>query len=322
MLKLAVEPRLHPGGRKDEGFLLSRTGHSLFIIALLRALASLAALLCLARASALAESALAAPGAARLRDICLNALGERTGAVVVMDARTGDVLAAVPEDWSRRPMPPGSVAKIVTAYAGLSGGRITSTTRFHCSNALTVGGKVRHCTVPGGHGSLDLDQAIAQSCNVWFYQAARRIGTERILKAWREFGVTGVGKRVDSPERLAVGEQGVRVSCLEMATLVRRVVTQRKRDRSMELVARGMRGAVTSGTAKELAGLGLSVAGKTGSPSQASDADRRHGWFAGFAPYDNPEICIAVFCLEGNSYRSAVPVAAEVLKGYFGARAR
>lgn len=274
-------------------------------------------MLCL---SAWPLQASAAP--ADLRSICLDALGGRTGAVVLLEVRSGKVLAGVPEDWSRRRLPPGSVAKLVTAWAGLSTGAISEGTRFTCSNALTVNGRSLHCTVPGGHGTLDLEHAIGLSCNVWFYQAARRIGQEAILRAWRELGASEVPQRVESAERLAVGEEGVRVSCLEAARIVRRIALGRRNERAMCAVARGMRSAVTGGTAHELAATGLSVAGKTGSPGHTANPNLRHGWFAGFAPYHNPQVCIAVFCLEGNAYRSAVPVAAKALKGYFATRAR
>ncbi|MBC7331311.1 MAG: penicillin-binding protein 2 [Synergistetes bacterium] len=85
----------------------------------------------------------------------------------------------------------------------------------------------------------------------------------------------------------------------------------------IEEVKKGMRLAVTEGTAKLLSDSFIRAAGKTGSAQNPSGQE--HAWFMGFAPYDNPEIAIVVLIEEGGAGGSAaVPVAKKVLEFFFG----
>jgi cell division protein FtsI/penicillin-binding protein 2 len=84
-----------------------------------------------------------------------------------------------------------------------------------------------------------------------------------------------------------------------------------------------MRQAVADGTAKTAEVRGVQSAGKTGT---AEFGDRRpdgsymeHGWYTGFAPFNNPQIAVAVFLEQGNGALTAAPVAAKILDYYFNA---
>lgn len=86
---------------------------------------------------------------------------------------------------------------------------------------------------------------------------------------------------------------------------------------SLQVVREGMRQAVTSGSATALNDLFFTVAGKTGT-AQTGAYGKNHGWFVGFAPYETPELVIAVLVEEGTGGSSdAVPIAKEVLYYYF-----
>ncbi len=86
---------------------------------------------------------------------------------------------------------------------------------------------------------------------------------------------------------------------------------------ALSVVKQGMRQTVTSGSARSLSGLPFFVAGKTGT-AQASDHERFHSWFTGFAPYEDPEVAIAVLIEEGGeSTEAAVPLARELLYWWF-----
>jgi penicillin-binding protein 2 len=94
--------------------------------------------------------------------------------------------------------PPGSTFKIVMAVAGLEEKVITPETYFHCSGHLTVGNHDFHCWKKGGHGSVNLHEALVVSCDVYFYQLGRRLGIKRIAKWSRLFGLgTPTGLKLD-----------------------------------------------------------------------------------------------------------------------------
>ncbi|HEX9667632.1 MAG TPA: penicillin-binding protein 2 [Thermodesulfobacteriota bacterium] len=148
-------------------------------------------------------------------------LGERAGAVIAVDVRTGELLALVshptfnPEEFidgmdstewnklktnSSSPLlnratqglyAPGSVFKIVTASAALSEGVVYEQTRFYCPGSYTIGNRTFRCWKKGGHGLLNLHQAIVQSCDVYFYHVAEKLGIDRLAKYIQGFGFGG-----------------------------------------------------------------------------------------------------------------------------------
>lgn len=174
------------------------------------------------------------------------------GCVVVMEADSGRLLAAAsapdfhlsmftdgsPSQWEavnsdvRRPfvsritgmaLPPGSTFKIVTAIAGLQSGIITPETTLDCQGFLTNPEEHR-CLIyrlhGHGHGPINLKSALAQSCNVYFFDAARRMGTEP-LSQWAaelEFGrPTGVDLPFEKAGNLPKAHNGESGSLTEVS---------------------------------------------------------------------------------------------------------
>jgi penicillin-binding protein 2 len=89
----------------------------------------------------------------------------------------------------------------------------------------------------------------------------------------------------------------------------------------VNVVREGMRQTVTSGTAQPLKDLPVEVAGKTGTAQFGVGGSQTHGWFVSFAPYDNPQIAMAVLVEGGGEgFTSALPVTKEVYQWYFGGR--
>lgn len=87
----------------------------------------------------------------------------------------------------------------------------------------------------------------------------------------------------------------------------------------LQVVREGMRQTVTAGSARPLNTLSVTSAGKTGTAQiRSGDLVLTHAWFTGFAPYEDPRYTITVLIeAGGDSYRSAVPVAREILAGIF-----
>jgi penicillin-binding protein 2 len=147
---------------------------------------------------------------------------------VLLDAVSGDVLALVsspsfdptlfstgltPALWQelstdpRNPLtdkviggvyPPGSTFKPVVALAALEGGTITPDNAITCPGYLELGDATFHCWQKAGHGTLHLRDAIKHSCDVFFYETARRTGIDRIAAMARRFGF-GAALGLDIP---------------------------------------------------------------------------------------------------------------------------
>jgi len=177
----------------------------------------------------------------RIQEAAEKALEGRSGSVVAMNPKTGEVLALVSRpsfdpnifaqrlslmEWQQlimdpkhpfqnRPLqasyPPGSVFKLVTAIAALEKGVITPETKFTCPGYFILGNHRFDCWKKGGHGTLNLYQAIAKSCNVYFYNVALRTGPEAIIKVAREFGLgqpLGLGLEDEATGFLPTLERG------------------------------------------------------------------------------------------------------------------
>ncbi len=154
--------------------------------------------------------------------------GEQTGAAVVMDVERGDVLALAstpsydPNEFTKGISPalwrqlstdergplinkaiagqyaPGSTFKMMVALAALEAGVISPEGRVSCPGHYELGDARFHCWKKGGHGALSMLDAIAQSCDVYFYEVSRRLGIDRITQMARRFGF-GKALGVDLP---------------------------------------------------------------------------------------------------------------------------
>lgn len=153
-------------------------------------------------------------------------LGDQSASCIVMDVENGDIIGAasapsfdpnlfvrgissanytVLMENDHRPLankvvqgayPPGSTFKIVTALAALADGGTDVNTTVNCPGYLDFGGRKFHCWKRGGHGRVDLAHALEQSCDVFFYDVAQRVGIDKIAEMGRTLGL---GQRHDLP---------------------------------------------------------------------------------------------------------------------------
>jgi len=157
-----------------------------------------------------------------LQKFAIDRLGEEAAAAVVMDIHTGGILAMAstpgfdPDIFNQGmteatwhqlttdpkvPLgnkaiagqyAPGSTFKTMVALAALENKVVTPDHRVVCNGAVRLGDAVFHCWKKEGHGSLDMHGGIMHSCDVYFYDVARRVGIDRVAEMARRFGLGSV----------------------------------------------------------------------------------------------------------------------------------
>jgi len=343
-----------------------------------------------------------------------------SGSAVLMKVQTGEIVAVASkpsfdgnlfatgissEDWKaliqdeRHPLqnrvvsgqyPPGSTFKIVTALAGLEEGVITPETEVYCPGHYRLGRGTYRCWKRAGHGSVNLHDALVQSCDVFFYTIGHQIGIDTLAKYAQKLGLgqaTGVGLSGEKPglipttrwklekrnEAWLAGEtisasigQGFNlVTPLQQALMtatvanggillkphlvkriegaggeVRRIIDPEivgrinARPENLELIRDALRGVVNEdrGTGRGARMDNIVVSGKTGTAqvvhlrvTEDTENDdeipyqfRDHAWFVAFAPYEKPEVAVAVLVEHGGHGGSAAaPLAKKLLEAYF-----
>ncbi|MDD5495470.1 MAG: penicillin-binding protein 2 [Candidatus Omnitrophica bacterium] len=154
-----------------------------------------------------------------LQKLCDTLLGDKTGAVMIMDTNNGEVLALashpafdpnlfimptasdervrILNDKRGKPLldraisgvyQPGSVFKAVIATGALESGSINYYTRFSCEGSYVLGNRNFDCWKEDGHGSQNVTVALMNSCNIFFYQTGRAMGVDCIETFARMFG--------------------------------------------------------------------------------------------------------------------------------------
>ena len=85
---------------------------------------------------------------------------------------------------------PGSVFKVITSAMGLDSGLATVNTTFTCSGAYGVAKETYHCAGHKAHGTLNMADALRQSCNIYYIQLGQRIGSQKFYDYFDAFGFT------------------------------------------------------------------------------------------------------------------------------------
>jgi len=197
------------------------------------------------------------------------------GAIIAMEPATGQILAMTSspafdqnafvngmshEQWDSlvsdpfRPMenkainaeyPPASIYKLVTAIAGLEEGIIDANTSFYCPGYYKCGNRVFRCWKRRGHDAVNVSKALAESCDVFFYQVGQKLGIDRLAWYARACGLglvtginldheakgliptaawkksrTGVGWQLGETLSVAIGQSYNLVTPLQMITLI------------------------------------------------------------------------------------------------------
>ncbi len=96
------------------------------------------------------------------------------------------------------PQPCGSTFKLITAAAGLETGEISAGTNIYCPGSLRLGNRTFRCDKRSGHGSISFEDAIGQSCDVYFWRTAQRVGESNLAMWAHRFGL-GESTEIDLP---------------------------------------------------------------------------------------------------------------------------
>jgi penicillin-binding protein 2 len=350
----------------------------------------------------------------------------KTGAIVAVEPASGAVLAFVSnpsfdqetfvrgltkDEWqtlSKDPShpllnrcsgaayPPGSTYKPFVALGALKEGLITPTSTFSCPGYYQYGDRQYRCWRDQGHGAISVENALIQSCDVFFYNAGMKLGVDRLAQYANMFGLgerSGIGLQGEHPgliptswwKKQATGvpwQKGETLSIsigqgfdlatpLQMATayaaianggklwqpyVVRRIEGSRPDEtdevkgklrrkipidqRFFDLVRKGLMGVVEDdrGTGHLIRDKSVQMAGKTGTAQVVGVAqganrkllerlakarDRDHAWFVGYAPANDPQICVAAIVEHGGHGASvAAPLVQKVILNYLSSRAK
>ena len=342
------------------------------------------------------------------------------GSAILMKVKTGEILAMTNkpsfnpnlfaarisgEDWKKlisdpwHPLqnrsikgqyPPGSTYKIVTAFAGLEEGVMTPEDTIYCPGHFRLGRGRYRCWKRGGHGHVNLHDALVQSCDVYFYTVGNRLGIDLLaayanrlgfgratgvniagekkglipstqwkLRARKEAWLLGetISASIGQGYNLVTPMQQVRMisaiangGILVQPSLVKKIVNQNGRveeeffpkifskvnikGSTLDSIRAALRDVVNGkrGTGRRSRLKDILVSGKTGTSqvvklevTESSETEdkvplrfRDHAWFVAFAPYENPEVGVAVIIEHGGHGGSAAaPVAGKLLKEYF-----
>ncbi len=228
---------------------------------------------------------------ADVQNRALEVFGEESGGCVVMDIRNGDILCMVSapsfdpnmfvggvpsrvygalRDYERKPLldkaiygsfPPGSTFKMTTALALLDAG-INPAERVTCTGGYRYGNRTFRCWKRGGHGSMDMHEAIKNSCDTYFYHLCNRAGVDRIARVAEDLGFNqvyeiGIGgqskgtmpsrawkadyaRRTRNPNpdartwypgetlSVAIGQGAIKTTALQLAVMTSRLANGRK----------------------------------------------------------------------------------------------
>ena len=154
-----------------------------------------------------------------IQKFCNELIAEKSGSISVMDIYTGDIIAmhSSPsfdpnlflygislKDWKSitndplKPLinktvsglySPGSTIKPIVALSALENDVISPKHTVHCTGKMEMYGQTYHCWKEKGHGYMGLRNAIKQSCDIYFYETARKLGVDRLNLTASKFGL-------------------------------------------------------------------------------------------------------------------------------------
>ncbi|NQT23104.1 MAG: penicillin-binding protein 2 [Candidatus Omnitrophica bacterium] len=269
--------------------------------------------------------------------------GKKTDAIEILSNRSGEyplLNRAISCSY-----PPGSIFKIVIMSAALETKKISALTSFECNGFFKLSKRRFRCWREEGHGIQAVEEALKNSCNVYFYQLGLQAGVENIARYAKKMGF-GSSTGIDLPGEIgglvpssqwkrsakkeswypgdtvnySIGQGYLLVTPIQVACMMSTVanggylikpyivesigdieIAEPKKipvefsDETIMLLRSSTKKVVNDkhGTGMKAKIKDIVVAGKTGTAQNPKG--KAHGWFSGYAPFEDPEICVVVF---------------------------
>ena len=285
---------------------------------------------------------------ADLQQAAYQALGDNRGAVVVMDPKTGKILAMVSKpdfdpntvvaDWdtlsssgdsvllnraTQGQYAPGSTFKVVTTLEYMRENPDYASYSYNCRGSIERDGIRIHCYNGHVHGQVDLQDSLAYSCNASFSNIGLSLDPSK-------FKNTAEDVLFDSklPSDLPYSKSSFTLDSsagngTKMMTAMGQGETQvtpykelMTADEAGQLKVY-MKSVVDYGTASVLSGQSYTAAGKTGTAEYSSDKEKDHSWFIGMSNVEDPELVVSIIIESSDGNAKAVNVAKEIFDSYY-----
>jgi cell division protein FtsI/penicillin-binding protein 2 len=256
-----------------------------------------------------------------LQQLVDRAMEKVPGTFVVAEVSSGKIIASNNLHLAATSVQtPGSTLKPFVLMTLLELNRVDPAQKLICKRKLQIGSTHLDCTHPISIAELNADDAIAYSCNSYFAQVSVRLTSNELVQAFRRAGFDSPTGLVESEasghihlpankdqiQLEALGDDGVEITPLELLEAYRKLAL-RKRNGDVEKdspVFDGLEHSVAYGMARATYVDGMKVAGKTGTASSRNNP-HTHGFFAGYAPAEKPEIAVVVFVQQGRGLDAA-----------------
>jgi cell division protein FtsI/penicillin-binding protein 2 len=248
--------------------------------------------------------------------------------IVIIDLASGKIVAAHQLMAAARTLAaPGSVLKPLFLYRSIDTGQWAPSNRVACNRKLVIGNHTLACS----HAEappFDAPEALTWSCNSYFAAMARALRPGQMRRLLEPTGLlhpTGLApseavadfhepSSLEEEQLAVLGVSGIRITPLGLVLSYRWLANEMAKhpdSAAAQTVSAGLRDSADFGIASGASVGGASVTGKTGT-AEGTQSSRTHGWFAGLAPAQDPQIVIVVYLPAGRG-ADAARLAGEIL---------
>lgn len=260
----------------------------------------------------LAATPKAIPNGEPLRQEVRAALKYRDGVVILWKRPGGTPQIFGNPKLLQEQFLPGSLMKLITAQAAIAKGLDPA---LNCEGHLDESGHREYCWTPKGHGRLRMVQALSQSCNLYFYQLAKKLGWNALAEQFKHWDLPlpeAFSPRGWELGRAAIGESEKLQFTPKQLAAFWEVLLAKASDPNLKNLFFGLEQASQIGTANGLKSLGIPIWAKTGTADSQTDAYKTHGWIMAAAPAPQPRWALLIFLKNAHGYGAPTALAKKI----------